>query len=71
MQHSLQLRGRKVVNMVVAGIDNNDHPDYVDAFIETAEYENGNKLTEDELDRLTEQNGEWINEQAIESMYGG
>jgi hypothetical protein len=48
----------KYVDIEVDGIDTNDHPDYVDAYVEsaTAVMEDGSmrEATEDELEALTE-----------------
>lgn len=38
----------------VEGIDMNDYPDFTDAFITFAEYENGTELTENEMDKLSD-----------------
>ena len=43
----------KITDVFVSGIDHKDYPDYVDAFIESAQYE-GRDLTEEELDELNE-----------------
>ena len=37
----------------IDGIDRGDHPDYVDAFVSYAEWKNGQDLTDEELDWLT------------------
>lgn len=38
----------------IEGIDYNDAPDFVDAYISYAEYEDGTELTDLELDALNE-----------------
>jgi hypothetical protein len=35
-----------------SGIDPDDYPDFSDAYVDYAEYEDGTPLTDDELDRL-------------------
>lgn len=46
-----------------------DYPDFCDAYICYAEYEDGTELTEAELDKFNEENGDIINELAQESLY--
>jgi hypothetical protein len=43
----------KIDNLVVEGIDFNDHPDYTDAFILSADYD-GKAMTSEELEELNE-----------------
>jgi len=40
----------------IDGIDMNDYPDFVDAYIVAAEFEDGTPLTDDELQELEDQN---------------
>ena len=40
-------------NVVLSGVDRWDHPDYCDAFIDSADY-NGKPMTDEELDELNE-----------------
>ena len=39
-----------------------DHPDYVDAFISYAEFENGQPLNDDQLNWLVDNGGEWVHD---------
>ena len=41
------------------GIDHNDYPDYVDAYISYAEFEDGTALNDDQLELLTSYNDWW------------
>lgn len=41
----------KLKKVTFSGIDHNDHPDYTDAFIDSAE-RNGVKLTDSELEEV-------------------
>lgn len=43
----------KIESVEVEGIDHNDYPDYVDAFISYAEYD-GEIMTDDQLNELNE-----------------
>ena len=58
-----------VDDIVIAGIDYNDYPDFVDAYVESAT-RNGIPLTEEELDELNDLNEtrEWVNENAYEYL---
>ena len=42
-----------ITNIKLAGIDHSDHPDYCDAYIESAD-NNGVPMTEDEIEALNE-----------------
>jgi hypothetical protein len=50
----------KIENVEVDGIDNNDYPDFCDAFIASADY-NGEPMTDDQLDKLND-DGDFIHE---------
>lgn len=59
----LELAGRKVIEVEIDGIDPHDYPDYCDAYISGAVYEdNSEALSEKKLEQLTEENGDYINE---------
>lgn len=62
----MELKGRKVVNAQVDGVDPTDYPDFCDAYFCYAEYEDGTELDDDELDQLTESCGDVVNEMAYE-----
>ena len=42
----------KIVNIKFADVNPNDYPDFSDAYIESAEFENGTPLSEVELEML-------------------
>jgi hypothetical protein len=65
----LQLNGRPVVDAVVDGIDMRDYPDFCDAYFESACYEDGTALTDDELIDLTDQNPETLHEMIYDQIY--
>ena len=52
----------KISNVFVGGIDMEDFPDFCEAYIESADYEN-REMTEEELDILNE-DGSFISEHA-------
>ena len=45
-------KGKKIDNIEIDGIDMHDYPDFVDAYISYATYENGIELNDDELEEL-------------------
>lgn len=50
------LNGRRVIDIEIANIELNDYPDFTNAFIISANWEDtGKPLTEDELDQLPAQ----------------
>jgi len=63
----------RIRNIDIKGIDMSDHPRYVDAFVDSAEYEyTPNKfrdLTEDELDYLNNNESDWLYQQVWEQVY--
>ena len=61
------LNNRKVVNVEVDGVDPRDYPEFCDAYFSYAEYEDGTELTAGELDKLTEENYDVVNEMAFEA----
>ena len=63
------LDGRKVVDIEVDGVDSRDYPDFSDAYFSYACYEDGTPLTEQELDKLADQNGDILHEKAYDSLH--
>jgi hypothetical protein len=63
------LNGRKVVDIEVDGVDSRDYPDFADAYFSYACYEDGTPLTEQELDKLADQNGDILHEKAFDSLH--
>ena len=56
-----------VQNLEVDGVCRNDYPRFTDAYFSYAEWkENGDELTDDQLDWLTEDYPEIVNEMAFE-----
>ncbi len=52
----------------MSGVDRSDYPDFCDAFIESASWENGIELTESELEQLNDEHPELVNEEAFFSL---
>jgi hypothetical protein len=65
----LLLNGRTVVDVRVDGIDMSDYPDFCDAYFESACYEDGTTLTDDELEQLGDQNPETLHEMIYDQIY--
>jgi len=63
------LNGRKVIDMEIDGVDSRDYPDFSDAYFTYACYEDGTKLTDDELDQLADQNADVLYEMAYDSLH--
>jgi hypothetical protein len=65
----LQLNGRGVVDATIDGIDMSDYPDFCDAYYESAFYEDGTALTDDELDQLRDTNFDAFYEQITDIIH--
>jgi hypothetical protein len=63
------LNGRKVIDIEVDGVDVWDFPDFSDAYFSYACYEDGTPLTDDELNKFTEDNGDLLYEKAYDSLH--
>jgi predicted NAD/FAD-binding protein len=66
---TLELNGRTVVDAVVEGIDLRDYPDFCDAYFESAFYEDGTALSDNELEELGDQHPDALHEMAYDSIY--
>lgn len=55
----------------LASVHRWDHPDYSDAYIEYAEWEDGTPLTDEELESANDREGELINEIANLNAWSG
>jgi hypothetical protein len=67
------LEGVNYKSIKIDGIDPDDYPDFVDAYIVSAEFEDGTPLSEEELEQLTDelyQSGE-LGDMAAQSLYEG
>jgi hypothetical protein len=65
----LSFKGRIVKHAEIEGVDHSDYPDFCDAYFCYAEWENGTPLTDDELEELTRECGDVVNEMACEGMH--
>lgn len=57
----------KITDVFVSGIDHKDYPDYVDAYIDSAQYE-GRDMTDGELNQINEDH-EFVYEKLISQIY--
>jgi hypothetical protein len=57
----------KIDNIVFEGIDHNDYPDYVDAFIVSADYD-GKPMDDIQLDELNE-DSEFVHEKLFDYLH--
>ena len=67
------LEGVDYGSIEIDGVDSNDYPDFVDAYVAYAEFEDGTPLSEEELYQLTDElyeSGE-LADRAAESLYEG
>lgn len=65
----LELNGCAVVDATVDGIDLRDYPDFCDAYFDSAVYEDGTALTDDELIELTDNNQDVVHEMVYDTIY--
>lgn len=68
----LNINGKEVDgnSLEVDGVDSRDYPDFCDAYISYAMFTDGTELNEDQLDKLTEDNGDIVNELAHGYLIG-
>ena len=66
----MKLNGREVVHAQVDGVDSSDYPDFCDAYFCYAEFLDGTALTDLELEQLTDEYGDVVNEMASSDMQG-
>ena len=65
-----KLNNLEVTDVEVDGVDQNDYPDFVMAFIESAKFvSSGKELKEDELEKLQEENADLFFEDIMEQIY--
>jgi hypothetical protein len=64
----ISFKNRIVNNLEIEGIYISDYPDFCDAYFCYAEWENGTPLTDNELEELTRERGDVVNEMACDCM---
>ena len=68
MKEAWDMALRYLKNIHLADVDYNDHPDYADAYVDSAEWGVGTPLSIEELDRINEDNPEIAQANAYESL---
>ena len=63
------LNGKKVIDLEIDGVDSRDYPDFCDAYFSGGCYEDGTKLTDDELESLTILAGDVLFKMAFDSLH--
>lgn len=64
----MNINGREVVSVEIDGVDTRDYPDFSDAYFSFGIFkDNGEELNEIELEMLTNDYGDVVNEMAFES----
>jgi hypothetical protein len=64
----MQLNLSQIENMEFEGVDFSDYPDFVDAFLVSADID-GRELTEEEIDYLNDEHYEFVNESVFDSIF--
>jgi hypothetical protein len=64
----MQLNLSQIENMEFEGVDFSDYPDFVDAFLVSADID-GRELTEEEIDHLNDEHYDFINERVFNSIF--
>jgi hypothetical protein len=54
----------------IDGVDLQDFPKFCDAYISFATFEDGKELTDNELEQLTDENFDLVNEMSHEQFFG-
>lgn len=57
-----------IKSLELDGLDPRDRPDFADAFFSSGEFMDGTPMTEEELEKFNNENGELINNMANEEM---
>lgn len=67
----MELNGKKVdrASLEIGGVDPRDYPDFCDAFVFGATFEDGTPLTEDEMDQFNDKYPEVVWDMAYQSLH--
>jgi hypothetical protein len=66
----ITMENLRLRNVQVGGICMNDYPDFLDAYISYAEDAGGNPLTDEQLETLTNEHQDFVQEWAHEEIMG-
>ena len=64
----MKLDFKKIDNLEFDGIDFSDYPDFVDAFLVSADYD-GKEMTEEQIDYLNDEHRDFVNEQVFSFIF--
>ncbi len=64
----MKLDLNKVDNLEFDGIDFADYPDFVDAYLISADY-NGKEMTDEQIDYVNDTHYDFVNEQVYSSLF--
>jgi hypothetical protein len=64
----MQLNLSQIENMEFEGVDFSDYPDFVDAYLISADYD-GKEMTEEQIDYINDEHYEFVNESVFESLF--
>jgi hypothetical protein len=65
--NKMRLNGQNVVDVEIDGVDPHDYPDFCDAYFSYATFEgSAQPLSDEELEQLTNENGDVLHEMAYE-----
>jgi len=64
----MQLNLSQIDNMEFEGVDFSDYPDFVDAYLVSADID-GRELTEEEVDYLNDEHRDFVNESVFDSIF--
>jgi hypothetical protein len=67
----IEVNGRKVDvrSIEIDGVDTRDAPDFSDAYISYAQFDDGSELSDSDLDRLNDDHGDLVHELAYDSLH--
>jgi len=60
---------QELTNIQVADVFMNDYPDFVDAYIDSAEWKSGQKVTDLELDEINDYHSEFVQDCAYKQKF--
>jgi hypothetical protein len=64
----MQLNLSQIENMEFEGVDFSDYPDFVDAYLISADYD-GKEMTEEQIDYINDEHYEFVNESVFDSLF--
>ncbi len=59
---------KKIDNLEFDGIDFSDYPDFVDAYLVSADYD-GEEMTEEQIDYINDEYRDFVYEQVYDSIF--